>query len=189
MQDHDRLSWSLLVALLLAVLVPLAAHANITGVNSSGGCGNCHGNNASGALSVSIAGPTELEMNATATYTLSISGGGPQTVGGALSVLPDVGSLSVVDANTTMVTSAVTHSAANVGVWSYNFDLTAPDVAGTVTLSFAGMAFSGDGNASNRDSWNVGSYLVAVVTPEPATALLVSLGIGMLALAGRRRKA
>jgi len=196
MQLHARLGRSLLVALLFAVLVPLAAQATSSGIAKSNSCstGSCHAKKASASVNVSVSGPATLAVNETATYTLTIVDPGG-FAGGAFSVSPDAASassVSVVDANTVQVNGNVSHSAAHSGVWSYNFALTAPGLAGgTITLSFAAMAFDGDGLNSTADIWNVGNYVVGVISavPEPATGLLVSLGIGMLALAGRRRKA
>jgi hypothetical protein len=186
---------SLLLALLFAVLVPLAAQARSDGIARTGGCGGCHGNQATGSLGVSVAGPIELAPGETALYTLTID---MMEAGGGFSVASSNGGslVSVVDGNTVQVNGNVSHANALVGApggtlgdWSYNFNLTAgPTVGSTITLSFAGMAFDGDGNNTNADIWNIGTYLVSVV-PEPATGLLVGLGIGMLALAGRRRNA
>jgi hypothetical protein len=196
MQLSARLGRSLLVALLFAVLVPLAAQAYFDGIAKTNGCGGCHGNKATGSLGVSVVGPTELLAGETATYTLTVDAMG---AGGAFSVDSSNGGSFVtsIEANTLQVNGNVSHANAlagapggNLGDWSYNFDLTAgPLLPGsTITLSFAGMAFNGDGNDTNADIWNTGSFLVSVV-PEPATGLLVGLGIGMLALAGRRRNA
>lgn len=197
MQLSARSGRSTSLALLLAVLMPLAAQAYLDGANKVSGCGGCHGNTATGSLGVSISGPTELEVGATATYTLSID---PVLAGAGFGVDASAGSLSVVDVNTGPVNGFITHldassaaPAGNIGDWSYNFDLTAPGVSGTsITLSFAGLAFNANGASgrSDGDIWNTGTLVVDVVasTPEPATALLVGLGIGMLAVAGRRRK-
>ena len=208
MQLHDRLGRSLLVALLFAVLVPITAHANYDGratpVGAGCGGGACHGaaGAATGSLNVSISGPATLEVDEVATYTLTI----PQTLaGGGFYVVDDLSplpsSIGVVDANTQVTNGGLSHlnaflsaPAGNIGQWVYNFSVTAPSLGGgAITLSFAGMAFDGDGvgRKDADDIWNVGTYVVGVVSavPEPATGLLVSLGIGMLAMAGRRRKA
>jgi hypothetical protein len=197
MQRYVRLGRSLLVALLFAVLVPFTAHARQDGIDKGGsGCGGCHGNSATGSLVVSVSGPTTVLANATATYTLSVS---TVNVGAGLSVDTDAGSLSVVDGNTKLLNGMITHvdmtvaaPTGNRGDWSYNFDLTAPGTIGTtITLAFSGLAASGNGAADKGgvDPWNVGTYTVTTVVPEPTTALLVSMGLGMLAVAGRRRKA
>jgi hypothetical protein len=196
MRLHVRLSRSLLVALLFAVLVPLVAQAYGAGIARDQSCGGCHGNKATGSLSVSLSGPAQLAAGATASYTLTIVDPGGMA-GGSFGVGSSNGGsfVSATDANTHQLNGNVTHlnayaspPAGNIGDWSYNFDLTAPGLAGTtITVSFAGLAFDGD-FSNNGDIWNIGTYLVSVV-PEPATGLLVSLGVGMLALAGRRRKA
>jgi hypothetical protein len=199
MQGCVCLGRSLLLALLFAVLVPVTAHANSTGIErGGGGCNSgCHGNAPDQGLSVTVSGPATVAPSSTATYTLSID---PHiNAGGGFSLSADAGTLLLLPAetNTKFTGTNITHvsAAANLGDWSYNFDLVAPATLGEiVTLSFSGMAYNNDGKATKGpgDGWNVGTYLVEVsnvVVPEPATGLLVSLGISMLALAGCRRKA
>jgi hypothetical protein len=182
------------LALLFAVLVPVTAHARDDGIAQGGaGCGSgggCHGN-ATGSVSVSVSGPATLIVNATATYTLSVSTVGD---GAGLSVETDAGFLSFVDANTKLLSSMITHVDAtvaaptgNIGDWSYDFNLTAPATVGTtITLAFSGNAFDGDGTRSG-DQWNSNTFSILTAVPEPGTAALVGLGLGMLGLGGRRK--
>lgn len=193
MRLNARLIRSLLVALLFAVLVPLAVQASSNGVARNGcSSGACHAKKASASVGVSVSGPAELAVGDTAIYTLTVVDPG-SFAGGGFSVTANSGaSVSVVDSNTVQVNGNVSHLGANAGVWSYNFNVTAPGVVGaSINITFAGLAFDGDGSATTADLWNTGSYVVSVISavPEPATGLLVSLGIGMLAVAGRRRKA
>jgi hypothetical protein len=184
---------SLLVALLFAVLVPLAAQASSNGVARNGcSTGSCHAKKASAGVSVSVSGPAQLAVGDTGTYTLTVVDPGSFAGGGFSVSASGGGSVSVVDPNTVQVNGNVSHSAAHTGVWSYNFNVTAPGVVGaSINITFAALAFDGDGSATTADIWNTGSYVVSVISavPEPATGLLVSLGIGMLAVAGHRRKA
>jgi hypothetical protein len=193
---YNRLSRISFLALLVAVLVPVTASAYFDGhSNAGGGCGSgggCHGN-ATGSLSVSVSGPTTVFASSTTTYTLTVQA---NLVGGGLSVGTDAGSLSSVETNTKLLSGTITHVDAstaapsgNGGDWVYDFDLVAPATIGTtITLGFSGLAFNQAGNRQG-DEWNSGSYVVTTVIPEPATAALVGLGLGMLGLAGRRRKA
>jgi hypothetical protein len=182
----------LLLGLVIAVLAPVAAFARSDGIARNGnGCGGCHGNNQTGSLNVSISGSATLAPNEVATYTLTIDS---VLAGGAFSLSASDGTVSAVDANTQAMGTNIVHldalSAAptgNIDDWSYDFAYMAPAVNGTYTISFSGMAFNGDRDNSNADIWNTGSFTITVV-PEPGTALLVSMGLGMLALAGNRRR-
>jgi hypothetical protein len=75
---------------------------------------------------------------------------------------------------------------APTATWSFAFNLTAPGVAGAVTLNGAGMQFN-DGQGANGDLWDFASLLVNV--PEPGTVLLLGMGLAGLAVVSRRRRA
>jgi hypothetical protein len=191
--SFNHLSRIWLLALLVAVLVPVAAYAESAGSQSGGaGCNNCHGRNPAGGVVVSVAGPDTLTTGETATYTLTVSAAGGAGAGFSVAGA----ALSVVDSNTQLLGSSITHVDAatapptgSLGDWAYNFAVTAPGAPGAFTLAFSGLAYNAGGTAK-QDSWNTGSYAVTVLShvPEPTTAALVGLGLGMLAFAGRCRR-
>jgi hypothetical protein len=191
MQSFIRSGRVLTVALLLAVLVPAAAHARFDGMVKTNSCGGCHGNQATGSLSVSVSGPATVLPSSTTSYTLTID---PLPVGGAFSLDTDAGTVTATDANTKNMNGNVTFvdafsaaPAGSIGDWEYSFDLTAPGLVGTtLTLSFAGMAFNGDFSATSADIWNIGSRSIEVI-PEPGTGLLMGMGLGILGAVGRRQ--
>jgi hypothetical protein len=121
---------------LVALLAPWSAPANIGASNAGGsGCGGCHGPVA-GGLSVSLFGSAAVRPSASNMYTLSI--GGVKIQDGGFSLETDAGTLSVVDGHTQMTGAMVTHSersvaapAGNIDDWSYDFDFTAPASIGT----------------------------------------------------------
>jgi hypothetical protein len=200
MQYMDRrvTAWASAIALvaLMTLVAPLPASARSNGrTDGGGGCGGCHGPSATGTLGVTVSGPLTVLPNSTTTYTLTIDSG---LAGGALSVVTDAGSLAVVatEVNTQLMSGAITHVDANnpgptgsLGDWSYDFYLIAPASVGTtITLAFSGMTFNGDLGSSSADLYNTGTFQVTTAIPEPATGLLMGLGLGILGIAGRRRR-
>jgi len=176
---------AILAVLAMAPTAAQAFNAAAPAGSSSGGCGGCHGDDQSG-IGVSISGPTNLGVSETGLYTLSIT---PGLQGGALAVSKNMGTLGVVAPNTQISDSQITHVTANPnlnGIFSFDFNLTV-GAPGAVVLTGTGMQFNGDFGNSTADLWETTSFQVTV--PEPATALLLGMGIAGLAVVGRRPRA
>jgi hypothetical protein len=178
---------SVLALLAVLAMTPAAAQARNGGIDGrTDGCNPCHGGTPSG-IAVSITGPGSLALGGTGLYTLTIAAG---LQGGALDIGTSAGTLAAVAANTALSGGEIVHVDANDnldGIYSFDFNLTAPGVAGTLTLAAAGMQFSGDFNNSAADLWNTALLLVDV--PEPGTVLLLGMGLAGLAVVSRRRRA
>lgn len=150
----------------LAIVLPLvalvctgAAFAFSTGVDGYSGnpatnagdyCSICH---TGGVLpTVTLSGPTSVNVGTVHTYTLEVRGG--QQVAAGLDVSATAGTLSVIDAGTHLQNGEITQNAPRAvdlfGRASFTFDWTAPAVPGSATLYAAGNsvdlagAFSGD---------------------------------------------
>jgi hypothetical protein len=139
-------------------------------------CGGCHGGSPSSSVTTMISGPSSLLQLETATYTASIT---PTLVGASLDILATLGSLTATDAGTGLSGIDVVHTTRNDGVWSYNFDVTAPAALGTFDLMGAMLAYDKD-FGTGGDLWNTTTFQITVISdpiPEPGTLALAGLGI------------
>jgi hypothetical protein len=162
-----------------------------SGGTAQGGttCSPCHGDE-SGDVSVSIMGSATLAPLSTGTYTATITGA--TQVGAGLDVAQrpvstTVGSLTATAAGTGLNSGEVVHTQRNNGTYAYNFDVTAPAALGTFDLLAAMLGYDENFQASG-DNWATTVFQITVV-PEPATALLLGMGIVGLAVVGRRPRA
>jgi hypothetical protein len=149
-------------------------------------CSPCHGDSSSSVITT-ISGPSSLLQLETATYTASIV---PTLVGAGLDIFATAGSLTATAAGTQLMSDEVVHTQRNDGVFSYNFDVTAPAALGTFDLFGAMLAYNGD-FGTGGDLWNTTTFQITVI-PEPATLALLGFGLtGMAVMArrGRRKRA
>ena len=172
------------------LLVGASTASAFSGGTAQGGltCSPCHGGASTGVL-VQISGSNTMAASSTGTYTATITS---TLIGAGVNVASVAGStsagtLTATAAGTTLSAGEVVHTQRNHNVWSYNFDVTAPAALGTFTLNAAMLDYNGDFGASG-DLWNTDVFTVSVV-PEPATALLLGMGIVGLAVVGRRPRA
>lgn len=144
-----------IVLLLLFATAIYASMGGITGkTNLSGGDGcTCHSSSSSEDVTVSIIGPDEVEVNATADYRVEISGG--PLVKGGTNIAASSGVL-VAGTLLRLQSGELTHQApvdAADNKVVFDFKYTAPATEGTITLYATGNSVDGGGN-SFGDMWN-----------------------------------
>lgn len=139
----------------------------ITGKTRKNGDGCiCHGNNPSTTVNVTISGPNALQPGQKATYRVSISGG--PLVRAGTNIASSSGELSPVQGSGLQkIGDELTHispKAPSGGVVSFDFEFTAPNTQGTVTLYANGNSVNFNGTSSG-DQWNyAANYQVLVQT-------------------------
>jgi len=116
---------------------------------ASNGC-SCHGSspNANGAVTVTLNGPTVVNVGSTNTYTLSVSGGPSGSTGG-FNLCASGGTL-VPGSGCRMLSGELTHTSNADRFWTFQW--TAP--ASGATVEFKATCLASNGSGSSGDSWN-----------------------------------
>ncbi len=162
-----------LISPLIVLLITLTSFlfygysTGITGKTRKNGDGcNCHGSNPTTSVNVTISGPNTLLPGQKATYRVSISGG--PLVRAGTNIAASSGELSPVQGSGLQkIVDELTHTspkAPSGGVVSFDFEFTAPNTQGNVTLYANGNSVNFNGT-SNGDQWNyAANYQVLVQT-------------------------
>lgn len=157
------------------------------------GCSPCHGGEPGPALDVVLVGPTTISPGGVASFTAFID---PLGVGGGIDIAidevargegwmldtDDPGLGPVTSGNLIHVNGLAPAPNGNIGDWSYDFVVVAPEAPGMLELRVAMMAFDGDGDNNPADLWNATSILITVPEPTRAPAHAAWL-VPLLALA------
>ena len=147
-----------------AVLV-YARSTGITGrTKLSGGAGcSCHRADPTAAVIVTLNGPKELETGQTADYSLTIEGGPLASAG--TNIAASAGALTPVDNSLHLLSGELTHTSPKKPSGNrvtFNFEFTAPEIAGTVNIEAAGNSVNLD-HTNTGDFWNHAEGLVLSV--------------------------
>ncbi len=144
-----------------------AYSSGITGKTKKNGQGcTCHGNNPVVSVNVSISGPQMLSPGEKGTYRLTISGGPLSRAGANIAV--SSGTLNVITGSGLQkIGDELTHSSPKApqgGVVTFDFELTAPNSPGDITIYATGNSVNFD-RSNGGDAWNhATNYVVNVST-------------------------
>ncbi len=141
---------------LFIVFASFIFHAYSTGITgrtlkNGDGC-TCHGSSAAG-VTVTINGPASMQVNQTADFTVTISGG--PLVKAGTNIAASSGTL-IAGAGLQLLSSELTHispMSPSGGTVSFSFQYKAPASAGTVTLYANGNSVN-DNGSNDGDNWN-----------------------------------
>jgi hypothetical protein len=131
------------IALMLAICIVVLARESYTGLTlktSSTGCGGCHASQSS-SVAVAISGPDTIQAGKTASYSVTVSGGGGTSV--CVDIAASAGTLAAADANLKLsngelITNGIKKYTG--GSYTYDFKLTAPTVPQSMMLYATGMS-------------------------------------------------
>lgn len=155
--------------IILSTFVTFILFAQLNGITgttaATGGEGcTCHSNTPSSAVTVAINGPSEMDINTTSNFTVTISGG-PLVKGGTNIAVTGGGSLTPGE-GLRKSGSELTHVEPKLpasGTVTFPFQYTAPASPGTVTIFANGNSVNGN-NASTGDQWNKAPNKVITIT-------------------------
>jgi len=160
---------SVLVILLMSFLF-WGYSTGITGRTNKGpdpGC-TCHGGSPTPGVSAIISGPSTIAPGATATYTVTITGG--PLVRAGVNIATSSGSLAPVSGSGLVLEGdELKHSSPKSpsgGAVTFSFDYTAPNSVGTQTLYATANSVNFNGNSSG-DEWNHAPNFTVNVSSSP----------------------
>jgi len=135
--------------------------------HAGGYCTDCH---TGGAVpNVVLTGPSELIAGANATYTLSISGGQSNKAG--FNISASSGDLFISIASTSKLNGELKHDApfsvAADSTMSWQFEFTAPNFPGEVTLYAAALSADGDGSFNGDGAAKTTLLITILDSPKP----------------------
>lgn len=163
----SRSLFSAMLAIVACSFFFYASSTGITGQTRKPGSGNgctCHGTSATAGVTVTINGPSTLNINQTGSYTVTISGGPLAAAGTNIAV--SSGTLATVTGGGLQkIGSELTHTGPKTpvgGVVTFSFSFTAPATAGSVTMYANGNSVNNTGNNSG-DQWNFAADKVITV--------------------------
>ncbi len=158
---------NLLVAvILISSFFFFSYSSGITGRTRKSGEGcTCHGTNPTSSVNPVISGPQTLSIGGKATYRLTISGG--PLVRAGTNIAASSGTLGVIaGSGLKKVGEELTHTSPKApqgGTVTFDFEYTAPNTVGTVTLYASGNSVNLDGS-TDGDSWNFSTNFTINVT-------------------------
>lgn len=174
-KKHNLLAILGVTAFLSWAMIIFAYSTGKTGHTSLGpapGC-TCHGSQAS-TVNVQISGPDTLQVNKSATYQVTITGG--PLSGGGVNIAANGGNLTILNNALKKSGAELTHTSpasAVAGKVTFEFEFTAPAGEGSVTLAAVGNSVNLNGGSSG-DAWNFAQdKFISVVA---ATAIGGDLG-------------
>ncbi len=156
-----------LLFIILSSFLLYATSTGVTGKTRKGpdpGC-TCHGSSPTSSVEVSISGPNSLSPGQKATYRVSISGG--PLVRAGVNIASSSGTLSPIGSDLQKIGDELTHTSPKApvgGVVTFDFEFTAPNTPGPITLYAVGNSVNYDGSNSG-DAWNFApDFRIDVVT-------------------------
>jgi hypothetical protein len=159
----------------ISVVWAVLAYAYSTGITgrtqlgSTQGC-TCHNVNSDESVTVTVSGPTMLEVNETATYTVTIQGG-PLSAAGT-NIATDYGTLGTLDGSLQLISGELTHTSSKSpsgNTVTFEFTYTAPASPGEATIAANGNSVNLTGD-NTGDAWNFAENFGISITTTSAIA-------------------
>jgi hypothetical protein len=174
--DANRVVFGTLVVVLSLVFwggYLLASNDGVDGkCTSTTGCGPCHGDSpdANGDATVSIGGPTTVDLGTTNTWTISVSGGPQTSSTGGFNLCASSGTFTPGTGNKVQ-NGELVHS--DLSRRSWTFEWTAPSTGAGATFTAVAMSTNGSGTSGDSWDWFGGAagetYDIVLETPTPVT--------------------